>query len=163
MNFKPLYSHPTICPSYAACPDFFDKIKSITSGYATVDYEFYDYREVDAVKLDILVHGKKIDALSLIVVSQRAEDIGRQFTKRLKETIPRHNFEIPLQAAIGGKIIARENIKSYRKDVTAKLYGGDRTRKDKLLDTQKEGKKRMKRFGNVDIPKEAFLEILKSD
>lgn len=143
--------------------DFFDKLKSISSGYATLDYEFYDYNQVEAVKVDFLVHRQKINALSTIVVSSKAFEIARLFTKRLKEAIPQHNFEIPIQAAIGGKIIARENIKAFRKDVTAKLYGGDRTRKDKLLDIQKEGKKKMKKFGKVEIPKEAFLSVLKSE
>lgn len=140
--------------------DFFDKLKSITSGYATLDYEVSGYQEVEVVKLEILVHYKKVDALSLIVVKNRVYDIAKKLTQKLKETIPRHNFEIPIQAAVNGKIIARETIKAYRKDVTAKLYGGDRTRKDKLLDIQKEGKKKMKLLGRVNIPKEAFLAVL---
>lgn len=143
--------------------DFFDKLKSISSGYATVDYEFYDYEPVDAVKMDILVHYQKVDALSIIVVKSKVNEMAKAFTKRLKTAIPRHNFEIPIQATIGGKIIAREDIKAFRKDVTAKLYGGDRTRKDKLLDTQREGKKKMKKLGRVEIPKEAFLSVLKSE
>lgn len=142
--------------------DFFDKLKSISSGYATVDYEFYDYREVDAVKMDILVHYKKVDALSTIVVRSKVDELARSFTKKLKEAIPKHNFEIPVQAALDGKIVAREDIKAFRKDVTAKLYGGDRTRKDKLLEAQKKGKKIMKKIGNVEIPKEAFLAVLKN-
>ncbi len=142
--------------------DFFDKLKSISSGYATIDYEFYDHRAVDAVKLEILVHYRKIDALSAIVVRSKANELAKSFTSKLKDAIPRHNFEIPVQAVVSGKIVARETIKAFRKDVTAKLYGGDRTRKDKLLDTQKKGKKIMKRFGKVEIPKEAFLAVLKS-
>ncbi len=142
--------------------DFFDRLKSISSGYATLDYEFYDYQKVEGVKLDFLVHYKKVDALSVIVVRNKAEQIAREFCKKLKQSIPRHSFEIPIQGVIGGKIIARENIKPFRKDVTAKLYGGDRTRKDKLLDIQKEGKKKMKMVGRVEIPKEAFLSVLKS-
>lgn len=143
--------------------DYFDKLKSISSGFASLDYEFYDYQPVEAIKLDILVHYNKIDALSVITVKAKALEIARNFTKKLKEAIPRHNFEVPIQAVIGGKIIAREDIKAFRKDVTAKLYGGDRTRKDKLLDTQKEGKKKMRMFGKVSIPKEAFLAVLQTE
>ncbi len=143
--------------------DFFDKLKALSSGFATLDYEFFDYLPVEAVKLEIAVHQQKIDALSLIVVKSKVYAIAQQITQKLKQTIPRHNFEIAIQALVGGRVIARQDIKAFRKDVTAKLYGGDRTRKDKLLDIQKEGKKKMKKFGRVEIPKEAFLSVLKSD
>lgn len=142
--------------------DFFDRIKSISSGYASVDYEFYEYRSVAAVKMDILVNKERVDALSVITVREKAVELGKFMTAKLKESIPKHNFEVPIQAAIGAKIIAREDIKAFRKDVTAKLYGGDRTRKDKLLDIQKKGKKKMKMIGKVEIPKEAFLSVLSS-
>lgn len=143
--------------------DFFERMKSLTEGYASFDYEFYNYMKVDAVRLDILINRKVSDAFSRIVVKQNVQAVANQLANRLKELIPRHQFQIPIQAAIGGKIIARSNIPAYRKDVTSKLYGGDRTRKDKLLEAQKKGKKRMKMMGNVNIPQNVFLEVYKSN
>lgn len=140
--------------------NFHDQLKSVSSGFASLEYEVVEYQPVDAVKLTILVHGEPVEALSQIVVRGQAELIGRAITSKLKDTIPRHNFEIPIQAAIGGKIVARETVKAYRKDVTAKLYGGDRTRRDKLLKKQKAGKQRMKEIGSVQLPQEAFLAVL---
>ncbi|MDN6196438.1 MAG: elongation factor 4, partial [Atopostipes suicloacalis] len=140
--------------------DFFDRLKSSTKGYASLNYEEASYRESNLVKVDILIHGDKVDALSFIVHKDESYARGRRIVEKLQKVIPKQQFEIPIQAAIGNNIISRSTVRAYRKDVTEKLYGGDVTRRMKLLEKQKKGKKRMKSVGNVDIPQEAFMAVL---
>ena len=143
--------------------DFFDALKSMTKGYGSLDYEFVRYEKSDLVKMDILLNKNIVDAFSMIVHRSEAYNRARFVCKKLKEVIPMHQFEVPIQAAVGQKVIARETVRAYRKDVIAKCYGGDISRKKKLLEKQKEGKKRMQQFGKVEVPQEAFTAVLKYD
>jgi GTP-binding protein LepA len=143
--------------------DFYDKLKGSSSGYASASYEPSKYKEGDLVKLEILVAGEPADPFARIIPRVNSFQEGRKMTQRLKELLPRQNFEVPIQAVVGGKVLARETLKAYRKDVTGYLYGGDVTRKRKLLEKQKKGKKKMKKFGKVEIPQKVFLDVMKKE
>jgi GTP-binding protein LepA len=143
--------------------DFYDRLKSVSRGYASFDYSIKGYKKTELVRLDILVNGSPVDALSMLVFKDNSRERASQVCKKLRDEIPRHQFKIPIQGAIGNQIIARETISALRKDVTAKCYGGDISRKRKLLEKQKEGKKRMKIVGNVELPQSAFLSVLRTD
>ena len=142
--------------------DFSDRLKSVSSGYATMDYEFLEMRSVEVAKLEVIVAGEKIEPLAQLVVKERLEQTGRRVVDKVKEVIPRHAFEIAIQAVVGGKVLARSDVKAFRKDVIAKLSGGDQTRKTKLLERQKKGKQRMKQFGRITLPQEVFVDLLRS-
>lgn len=150
-------------PLNEVATDFYDQLKSLSSGYASFDYEIAQYAPADLVKMDFLLNGKAVDALSVIIHKENAYEMGRELTTKLRKVIPRQLFEVAIQAALGGTIVARETVSALRKNVIAKCYGGDISRKRKLLEKQKKGKKRMKQVGNVEVPQEAFLTILTKD